>query len=118
MNAFVPDVMDFHELATWKEARVLALTLHRFAKSFPHRDRSGDLAKRIQESCLSLLTTLVVTFDSDRTGVDREAKQKAKESVEQLEQLVRQAKADGFLTVAESRGLEFEFQTVKKLFHA
>lgn len=118
MNPFVPDVMDFHELASWKEARVLALTLHRSSKSFPEQERSGDLARRIQELSLSLLTTLVVTFDSDKIGVDREAIRKAEESVERLEQLVRQADSEGLLTAAESRQLNLEFQTVKKLFHA
>ena len=114
MNTIVLDVMDFHELATWKEARVLALTLHRSSKSFPDREHAGDLAKRIQESCLSLLTTLVGTFDSDKAGVDRRAKRKAEESVEKLEQLVRQANADGLLTSVEAHQLDLEFQTVKK----
>jgi len=114
MNTFLLDVMDFHELPTWKEARVLALTLHRSSKGFPERERSGELRKRIQESCLSLLTTLVSAFDSDRTGVDRGAQRKAKESVEQLEQLVRQANADGLLTSAEARQLNMEFEAVKK----
>ncbi|MBI3110446.1 MAG: four helix bundle protein [Ignavibacteriales bacterium] len=117
MNTFLLDVMDFHELPTWKEARVLALTLHRSSKSFPDRERSGDLAKRIQESCLSLLTTLVMTFDSSKAGVGRDAQRKAKESVEQLEQLVQQAKADGLLTTPESRQLDLEFQIIKKSIH-
>ena len=77
-------------------------------------EHAGDLAKRIQESCLSLLTTLVGTFDSDKAGVDRRAKRKAEESVEKLEQLVRQANADGLLTSVEAHQLDLEFQTVKK----
>ena len=117
MNTFLLDVMDFHELPTWKEARVLALTLHRSSKGFPERERSGELRKRIQESCLSLLTTLVSAFDSDRTGVDRGAQRKAKESVDRLEQLVRQAKANGLLTSPECLELDLKFQIIKKSIH-